>query len=272
MHGVLHAVDHDRGVGAGDVEQPLHPEDVPAVSVEQHGEPDRNRRPFERPVEGDAEAGDVGAVAARVVAGVLVPLGLVEPAADRLALRRGILEVVGEEPAGTRSPRLLDRRCRIEAGEAQAERRQRRLVHDVGFAHRQPVGDRHLFHRFLVAVEGGRAVHRVDDGDDVGEPEVVADHRLGRQRGDDRRRVGQPRGLDHQAAEEGHLPPLAPAVEVADGIGEVAADGAAETAALEQDRGGVDPLQEMVVEPDLAELVDQHGGFPHAAGGEQTAQ
>ena len=56
---------------------------------------------------------------------------------------------------------------------------------------------------------------RVDGGDDALELVVVLDDRLGEQRVDHRRRVGEPRGLDHDACEGRDLAALAATEQVA---------------------------------------------------------
>src|SRR5439155_12866121 len=67
--------------------------------------------------------------------------------------------------------------------------------------------------------------------------------------------------------------PLLPlAVEVADGCGEVGAEGAAYASAREHHGGLVDVPQQQVIEADLSELVDQHGGIGELGGREQPLQ
>ena len=78
---------------------------------------------------------------------------------------------------------------------------------------------------------------------------------------EDRRGVREPCGLDDQPAVGRNLAPGAPAVERDDRVLEVAPDGAAEAAALQQHRVLVHRLDQKVVEADGAELVDQHRGI-----------
>ena len=59
---------------------------------------------------------------------------------------------------------------------------------------------------------------------------MVLDDRLGEERVDDRRGIGDTGGLDDHAAKRRDLPPLAPAQEIAQLVGEVAAQGAAHAA------------------------------------------
>ena len=88
----------------------------------------------------------------------------------------------------------------------------------------------------------------------------MPEHGLGHQRRDDRRRVGEPGGLDRQAIEARHQTPLAPAEQIAHRVREIAPDGAADAAALQDHGLAVNRLEQKVVEADLAELVDQDCG------------
>ena len=97
-------------------------------------------------------------------------------------------------------------------------------------------------------------------------------HRVGLHRGEDGKRIGQARALDDQPAEARHLPTLALAMQVLDRRRQLAADGAAQAARLQQHHGVVDALQQMMIEPDLAELVDQHGGVGQRRIGQQALQ
>ena len=103
------------------------------------------------------------------------------------------------------------------------------------------------------------AVDRIDHGDDAVEP--VAHHQIRmRHHGlQHRRRIGEAGGLQHHAAETD-----AAIVEIAqqalERVDEIAAQGAAQAAALQQHHVVVDGLHQQMVEADLAELVDDDGG------------
>ncbi len=80
----------------------------------------------------------------------------------------------------------------------------------------------------------------------------------------DRRGVGETSGLDRNAGEERNLA-LDPVDEQAgQSVDNVAAHGAAQTAAVEQHDILARPLDEEMVEADLAELVDDNRGRRHA--------
>ena len=89
---------------------------------------------------------------------------------------------------------------------------------------------------------------------------------------DDRCRVGDTRRLDDDAPERRDLGAFAPAEEVAQLVGQVAAQRAADAAVAEHDGALVDPPQQVVVDRDLAELVDDHRRLAHVRVREQTLQ
>ena len=119
-------------------------------------------------------------------------------------------------------------------------------------------------------VERGGAVDRIDHRDDAVEP--VAHHQIGmRHRGlQHRRRIGEAGGLQDHAAEawRGRCRDRAAGVQRVD---QIAAQRAAQAAALQQHHVVVDRLDQQMVEADLAELVDDDGGVGErrvaAAGG-----
>ena len=102
---MLHAVDHDRLVGAvGERHDRFHAQQIVAAHRRQPVEPGRQRRPGNRLVAGDAEGADAVVVAVRV--GVFVRLGMVvvigeglvtQPALYVDALRLRIEEAEVEE-------------------------------------------------------------------------------------------------------------------------------------------------------------------------------
>ena len=134
---------------------------------------------------------------------------------------------------------------------------------DVALGDDDAVGHRRLLDRFAVPAELDVAIDPVDRRHHAVERVAVGDHPVGHQGMDDRRRVGQAGGLDHHPGERRDVALDALDEQLAQGAGEVVADGAAKAACVEQHRILVDPLDQMVVEPDLAELVDQYGRIRH---------
>ena len=231
-----------RGPCAADVQQPLDAQQVASARLEQHRQPDPERGPVEPLLEDEREGPDAALVR--------VPL----PHGDVARVRARPVE---EAPGLDLAERGLDD---LGAGVERAQSRLEpvRLGH-VHLGHNEHVGDRRLLQRLVL----DEAVERVHGGHDPVQLEVVPDDRLGDQRVDDRRRVGQARSLDDDAAERRDLPPRPPAVQVAELVREVAAQRAADAARVEQHRPLVDPPEQMVVDPDLAQLVDDHGRLAH---------
>ena len=124
-----------------------------------------------------------------------------------------------------------------------------------------------------MVVEGGATVDGIDGGDDAVEPVLADQPGLGHQGVQDRRRIGQAGGFDHHAVELAPaLPGIAPG-RIAQRAGEVAADGAAQAAALQcHHLGLVGGAEQAVIEPDLAELVDDHQGAVHVGLADQTIE
>ena len=98
---------------------------------------------------------------------------------------------------------------------------------------------------------------------------MVPDDRLREQRVDDRCRIGEPGRLDHDPAEGRDLAALAPAQEITQLVGQVAAQRAADAARTEKHRPLVDAAQDVVIDGDLPQLVDDDRRLPHVAVAEQ---
>jgi len=162
---------------------------------------------------------------------------------------------------------LLDRRPGIKRLQPLAELFQvaprHRVPDEVGLGQQQPVGHRHLAHGFFLAVERAVAVDRVDRGHDPVEPVVAADHGIAHQRVQDRDGIREAGRLDQQPLERRQVALGAARQQVAHGVDQIALDGAADAAALHQDRVVGRRRDQVVVEPDLAELVDDHRGPAH---------
>jgi hypothetical protein len=263
MHQVLDAVDDDRRGGADHLEEPLHPQHVLAVGVQQHRQPDAERGPVERPLEGRAEGVDVGGM----------PLGRPPPPRGRPGFGK-IGHVAGEQLVrAERVDRVVvDRRRRIVAAADGPDRRRLRRPGEIGLGQHHPIGHGHLLHRLFVLGQLPRAVDGVDRGHHVLDPEMMPQHGVAHQGEDDRRRVGQAGGLDDEAVEGRNLAPLPLAVELADGCAEIVADRAADAAAGQHHGGLVDVPQQQVIQGHLAELVDQHRRVGEPGGGQQSLQ
>ena len=89
------------------------------------------------------------------------------------------------------------------------------------------IGGRDLPNRLGMAFDLRQAVHRVDCRDDRSGAEVMAQHRVGLECREDRKRIRQAGTLDDQPAESRHFAALPPGEEITYGERQFAADGAA---------------------------------------------
>ena len=104
------------------------------------------------------------------------------------------------------------------------------------------------------------AVDRVDQGDDAREAQPLVEHRVGAEREQDRRRVGEAAGLDDDAAKPPDLAGVAPV--------DQAAQACARDPRAPRSTGSrpavrapaLDEIDEVMVDRDLADLVDDDGG------------
>ena len=106
-------------------------------------------------------------------------------------------------------------------------------------------------------------VRDIDGSNNAVAPVALGDEEIFHQRVDYRRRIGKPGSLDEYARECGDLSPQALHEKIAQAAREVATHAAAEAAGIEQDEVVVDLVDEMMVDADLAELVDQHRRVGH---------
>src|ERR687894_1452355 len=116
------------------------------------------------------------------------------------------------------------------------------------------------------------AVYRVYRCEDEVHGEMVLQDRVHKDRVQDRGRVGEARRLDDYAVEARYLAPLVEIQELQQRLDEVLAGGATDAPVPEQHGPLVHPAQKVMVEPNLAELVDEHGGVGHRGLGEHPAQ
>ena len=111
-----------------------------------------------------------------------------------------------------------------------------------------------------MGIEGRGTVDGIDHRDDA--LQAIPDHevRVVDQGVQDRGGIGEAGRLDHQPAERLDTAVVALAQQVFQGGDQVAAHGAAQAAGAQQDHVLVDPLDQQMVEADLAELVDDDHG------------
>src|SRR5215218_3501621 len=251
MDDVLHAVEDD-GSSLADVEEPFDTQHVLTPGVEQHAEPDPERRPVDGPVERDRDGVRVAHVVR--IAGLRRKCWRVRSRAVRAKELGDVYLAEGSlEDPGRRVYRAQPR----QQAPCDARLRYVRLGHD------DLVGRRDLLERLRVAVQVQVSVDRVDRSEYQVHREVVLQDGIGEDRVEDGGGIRQAGRLDDDAIQPRYLALLVHVEESQEGSDEILPGGAAYAAAREQNRALVDPAQEVVVQTNLAELVDENGSVGH---------
>ena len=146
----------------------------------------------------------------------------------------------------------------IERVEALAQRIAERR--EVGLRDHQRVGDRGLPRRLGEAGERVGPGNGIDQRHDAREAQPLVEHRVGAEREQDRAGIGQPAGLDDDAAETADVAGVAPFDQAAQRLGQILAHRAAQAAAGQLQHLTFDEIDEVMVDRDLADLVDDDGG------------
>ena len=135
---------------------------------------------------------------------------------------------------------------------------------EIGLREHQSIRDGGLLDGLGLRVELALAVHRVHQGDHPVEPVLRREQRVGRERLDHRRGIGEAGGLDDDAVEVDHRAGAALREQLAQRLLQVGAHGAAEAAVREERDVLGGRGDESVVDADLAEFVDHHRDPVHA--------
>ena len=175
---------------------------------------------------------------------------------DRRRLRRG-----GAEDAFGGGVEGVETRC--EGGAQRGE---------VGLRDDQGVGDRDLPRRLGEALERRRAGERVDQRHHPAEHEALVEHRVGAQGEEHRGGIGEPAGFDDDAAKPADLARIASLDEAAQGLRQILAHRAAQAPARQFQHLAFDEIDEVMVDRDLADLVDDDGGIGKGRIGQDAAQ
>src|SRR5215208_143298 len=253
MDYVLHAVDDD-GPCLADVKKSFDTQHVLTPGIQQHAEPDPERRPVDGPVERHRDGVRV--------AHVVRIAGLCCKGRQRRVRSRAVRanELVDVHLAESR---LEGPGWRVDLAQPGQQARYDARLRYVRLGHDDLICRRDLLDRLRVAVEVQGAVDRVHGGEYQVYREVVLQDGVGIDGVEDRGRVRQAGRLDDDAIQPRYLAPLVHVEELHERSDEVLPGGAADTTAPEQDRALIHPAQEVVVEPHLAELVDEDGRVGH---------
>ncbi len=124
----------------------------------------------------------------------------------------------------------------------------------------------------LLAFERADAGHGIHRRHHAAERQAARQIPVRHQRLQDRGRIGQSTGLDDDAVERRARALVAPPQEVIKGLRQVGADLAAEAAGRQLDDAVFARFDELMVEPDLAELIDDDGGAREFRLAQQAAE
>ena len=129
----------------------------------------------------------------------------------------------------------------------------------IGLGDHDAVGDGDLLHRLDMRVERGICIDRVDQRDDAVEPVGLDQRRMSHDRLQHRRRIGEPGGLDDDAAQSCDAAALQPVDQVGERIDEIAAHRAAKAAVGKLDDAVGRLLDQQMVDRHVAKLIDDDG-------------
>ncbi len=143
---------------------------------------------------------------------------------------------------------------------------------EVGLGDHQRIGERGLPPRLGEAVETVGAIHRVDESDDPRQMQRVVEHRIGAQCEEDRSGVGKPGGFDHDPPKPPDFAGIAALEEAAQGARKVLAHRTAQASPRQFQHTTLDEIDEVMVDRDLAELVDDDSRIGEGGRDERAPQ
>ena len=195
--------------------------------------------------------------------------GGIEPSAG-VGLGVGGVEAAGAQEFAAIECRVTDARDLRRGIEPPQSRGERGLVglrlgriDEIELGDEDMVGERDLPHRLDMLIERPRPVHRIERRHHRADAIEPGERRVGEEGLDQRRGIGEPRGLDHDMIETRNRAVLAGVIEIVERGDEVAEHGAAQAAILQHHDGVVALRREQMIEADLAELVDHHRSVRH---------
>ncbi len=158
---------------------------------------------------------------------------------------------------------MLTRRGAVDLLQPRFQRRDDARLHHVGLGDENTVGDGGLFDRFELPVEGFLSIYGIDRRDHAVEAEIIGYELIRHQSVQDGRGISETRSLDQYPLEGRHILAQAQHHQVAQRVHQVTAYRAAQAAGIQKNHVLVAADGQLVVQPDLAEFVDDDGGFLH---------
>ena len=138
------------------------------------------------------------------------------------------------------------------------QRLQGRAFDQVTLGQQQTIRHHHLAERLPVPVELCIDMGRRHGGHHTIHPEAVVDEGRFHQGVNHRRRIGNASGLDHDPVQRGNLMARRTPEQLLQRPNQVALHAAAHTPRVEQHDGIIHLLDQVVVDPDVAQFIDQH--------------
>ena len=132
---------------------------------------------------------------------------------------------------------------------------------DIRLAQDQPVSNGSLLHRFNLGVQRCGAEHRIHHRHHAIKPEGPQRHRVAHQRLQNGGGVSQARGFNQHAAN--FMPAFGLERQVTQSALQIAADGAAQAASIEQHGIFIKLFDQQMVKPNLAEFIDKNSTARH---------
>ena len=163
--------------------------------------------------------------------------------------------------------RLADTRGAVEISQLEFQLRQIFRIDQIDLVEQHHVGEGDLFFGFRRTAQLLQDMFGVDHGDDAVQSVFALDPIVDEKALHHRRRIGQSRGLDHQGVE------LFPVFEqLKQAAQQIAANAAADAAVAHLDHFLVRRDQQMMIDADLAELIDDDGDAPAMVGGQDAIE
>ena len=252
---MLHPMDRHRPVLAVQVKNALHPQQAVAARGDQHFQPTANALPMQWLRESQTKSRDPIVMAIGI--GLRGPVGIGLRIQPPLHIR--------VFPGRIEQPRVQQRRRINRAMIGNDLRRRinprnpipqhRRPIREVGFTDNNPVRHRNLPQSLGVRIQLRRPMHRVHHRHHAVQSVPGRRRHIGHQRRQDRRRIGEARGLDHHPR---HLPCLDTRQQIPERLHQIATNGAADAAGIQQNGGLVQLFHQQMIQPDIAEFIHQH--------------
>ena len=256
---MLHAMQHHRAILARQIQNCLHAKDAGAACDGEHFKPTRQTLPGEGLSEGQAESLDARIMAVRVMVMVVVMRGF----------RRQPIRDLGDFACGIKTARTKQEirgdiaRHNVPDWCAGVERTKPSLKRadligacDICLAEDQPIRHGRLLHGLNLAVQRGGTEHGIHHRHHAIQAEGTQRHRVAHQRLQNGRGISKAGGFNQHAAYV--MPGFGLQRQITQGALQIAANGAAKAAGIEQHGILIQLFDQQMIQTDFAKFIDQH--------------